>query len=124
MTTDQREFPLERVREALERIRDFPYVGVQASHAIVSIARDGLDALAALPQAQADGWQDIASAPKLDGKHLLLFGDGPGWMQCTHVGHWRDETGWRDWSGNPAFPTHWRPLPAPPVIAEHQTENL
>lgn len=33
---------IERMRLSLIRIRDFPYVGVKASHAIVSIARDGL----------------------------------------------------------------------------------
>lgn len=56
--TQDKHAPIDRVREALERIRDFPYVGVQASHAIVSIARDGLDALSAL---QRGGGMDVNS---------------------------------------------------------------
>lgn len=46
---------IQNVRVALERIRDFPYVGVQASHAIVSIARDGLASLEALSPPSALG---------------------------------------------------------------------
>lgn len=41
---------LERVKEALERIRDFPYSDVPEKHAIAAIASSGLEALSALKE--------------------------------------------------------------------------
>lgn len=84
------------------------------------------DALAAYDAAPAgDGWRPIESAPK-DGKWLLLYGNGSGFMACTFVGYWgrryADEPlGWQEAFAlrqPPARPSHWRPLPPPPAPRE------
>ncbi len=67
-------------------------------------------------------WRTIESAPKENGHHVLLFGDGPGFSQCAVVGYWYEynefgaAVGWRvlGHSDNPWYPTHWQPTPAPP----------
>jgi hypothetical protein len=81
--------------------------------------------LAALPsQAQADGWQDIASAPK-DGTKVLVSVAGRQWITiAAHATHGYRGHAWREIHSLGRVthyePTHWRPLPAPPVIAEQR----
>ena len=60
-------------------------------------------------------WQPIETAPK-DRLHVLLFGDGPGFKQCSFVGYWYEHDGvWLGFDHKPAGqPTHWMPLPKPP----------
>jgi hypothetical protein len=58
-------------------------------------------------------WQDISTAPK-DGSEVLLFAMGD-----MGICYWRDDkvmTGWT-WGLEKRFlnPTHWQPLPMPPV---------
>ena len=87
---------------------------------------DGLtDAiLTALSSAGIDceGWRDIESAPK-DGTRIILFGT----MQGSSVpgeefGNWfassnRKNGGWWVVFAMPFKPTHWRPLPLPPLAS-------
>ncbi len=65
---------------------------------------------------QENGWQDISTAPK-DGTQILAFDEGlilvTQWVELEGVDGW-----WDSGKIDPP-PTHWMPLPAPPVIAEH-----
>ena len=61
------------------------------------------------------GWQPIETAPK-DGRDLLLWDEGP------VLGFWRAGiSGFYDCVGGdpadpePFYPTHWHPLPEPPL---------
>jgi hypothetical protein len=66
-------------------------------------------------------WQPIETAPK-DGTHIILF-----WPYVTDEGHvtsgyWYlpgegEIAGWHSWdvNGYATPPTHWMPLPAPPL---------
>jgi hypothetical protein len=55
----------------------------------------------------AQGWRDIATAPR-DGDDLLVSDDETG---ARHVSYWTGEC----WSGPNGFkPTHWQPLPTAP----------
>jgi len=99
----------EYVREAadeIERLRAWNYRLLQRADA----------ALSAL---QRDGWQPIETAPKNRGKHLQMFGDGPGIRQCQFIGcWWDDEHGgvWQEtYSLQSVSPTHWKPLDPPPA---------
>lgn len=91
---------------------------------------DAEAALTAMRSAEPAGWMDIASAPK-DGTRLLLFTTHPGDQRIdlapfteVQIGYWEDavdapmrkeDAGWRaEWVGEP---THWQPLPAPPIAA-------
>ena len=71
-------------------------------------------------------WRDISSAPK-DGTPILCFyGNGYGmrrysvryWSSGTWGNHYREEwvDEWRQIRN--AQPTHWMPLPPPPVVEE------
>lgn len=75
-----------------------------------------------------DRWQPIETAPK-DGTRILLVDERGG----VFIGHWSDEAtfgrfetkpGWQIFDCEDDFyswrrvPTHWRPLPAPPVAAD------
>lgn len=70
-----------------------------------------------LASVEADGWLDIASAPK-DGTAVLLFAPGHG----RWIGRYKKRSPeWRlvgdphlNDGGTPVRPTHWHPLPAPP----------
>jgi hypothetical protein len=70
-------------------------------------------------------WLPIESAPQVHplngGESLLLAWVVPGIGEWVYVvGEWRD--GW--WSGeHKAYPTHWMPLPQPPVEALTQQQQ-
>lgn len=58
-----------------------------------------------------DGWQPIETAKK-SGHDVLLYT-----RSCVRLGFWDELRGgiWSIWPGRePAFPTHWMPLPAAP----------
>jgi hypothetical protein len=83
-----------------------------------AIARAAL----ATQERTADGWQDIASAPKDDSEFLAgLWWEGVWFQRITHEENPsgpHDSRGWNHRNGGfPARPTHWRPLPAPPIAA-------
>lgn len=59
-------------------------------------------------------WQPIASAPK-DGSPILTW-DG----EAMFVVEW-DAQSWYDADAWPRQPTHWMPLPSPPVAAGDPT---
>ncbi len=62
---------------------------------------------------QASAWQPIETAPK-NGAAVLAWGP----LNLTHVIYWSrdEEPGWTD--GEYTYePTHWMPLPVPPVPA-------
>ena len=78
-------------------------------------------------------WRDIETAPKDGSKLLLLVFPKEGYRDdydgCLHIGFWGSELMhepcfWCDWNDandeNPHYfamihPTHWMPLPDPPV---------
>lgn len=82
-------------------------------------------------QLEAQGWRDIASAPK-DGTRIMLA-----WKHGVVMARWRDEAAyakcerrpgwevddcegdcWFSFSLEPDAPTHWQPLPAPPTTEQ------
>ena len=63
----------------------------------------------ALSTAQAEGWRDIATAPK-DGRYLLLC--RPNYQPFS--GRWIDDE-WQDSMQLCREPSHWQPLPATPA---------
>lgn len=58
--------------------------------------------------------QPIATAPRREGEHLLLCGDGPTWTRCWKVGFWYDGAWHWDRIGQTWEPTHWYPAPTLP----------
>lgn len=84
-------------------------------------------ALQSIPAPQGS-WQPISTAPR-DGTWFLAQGDGRGlsgdFENCTFVCTWEDDlggyTGWQSVPGDyPAQPTHWMPLPNPPLGPEEE----
>lgn len=59
-------------------------------------------------------WQPIETAPR-DGTRVLLFRGE--WMESMGIGYWSND--WMEFTmvGGECFPgpTHWMPLPPPPV---------
>lgn len=58
-------------------------------------------------------WQPIETAPK-DGSEFI------GYVATSYQGgavvlHWYKKYGWIDWDYDVWEPTHWMPLPPPPV---------
>jgi len=126
-----------RLAEALERMRP-EFCGNQATLLeAAALIREQHAALAApQPNAAADGWMPIETAPK-DGTEIDLFSRhghreaGAAWglppHECGEMGRycdseWHDyEPGWvTDFWGEPQPDsefTHWRPLPAPPTLS-------
>lgn len=139
MTTDRRDEIIAGLRAA---IRD-PECPVQYSPLLIA-ARKALEepefdrgvthtvdllanALKVTDWVAGDGWQDIGTAPKM--KNIILFAvtdiadDGRvrNWKMDT--GYWSTGVECWTWSGYQVSkrdiqPTHWRPCPEPPVIAE------
>lgn len=88
--------------------------------ATASIARQ--NSTAAVPAAlrAPREWQSIDSAPK-DGTRLLLGAFHRTGVWLEHISNWEAEPndgdpGWIWWCYPEQAPTHWQPLPAPPVI--------
>lgn len=66
----------------------------------------------AIGNAQAEGWRDIATAPK-DGRELILLLTPSRWPQVAYSNTW-----WTAGFSVECKPTHWMPiraLPAPPT---------
>lgn len=85
--------------------------------ALIAECADGMKAIDAV---LADGWQPIATAPK-DGTAILIYpawghypnGERPGeayWFTSPRCARWQIAN-----LTIPCVPTHWRPLPPPPV---------
>lgn len=67
------------------------------------------------------GWRPMDSAPKDGTRFLALQGD-------RHFDCWWKDAGygeayWQDDADSEPDPTHWRPLPAPPVSQLKDTTN-
>lgn len=98
-------------REELAREVD-SWAGRAAFGRKVAAKRRRIAALlrAPAPQPQDDGWRDISAAPK-DGRRVMVCNDeSPDDMDTAS---WFED-GWYSADGL-QHPTHWRPLPAPPV---------
>lgn len=54
------------------------------------------------------GWQPIETAPK-DGGIILVWDDG------VALAWWHEQGYWTEDEGMISRPTHWMPLPKPPV---------
>lgn len=72
--------------------------------------------LALISHPQADAWRPIEMAPK-DGSRFLAF--QPGRDYQTFECWWQDDfsnwSGWQNERDNEPEPTHWQPLPHPPL---------
>lgn len=87
---------------------------IRLAPALLSAARRGLD---------ADGWRDIASAPK-DGTWILVWLGGV--ANCADTIQWAYDGWWNGCSGyvrSEGPPTHWRPLPDPPALIPTEREE-
>ena len=68
-------------------------------------------------------WQPIETAPR-DGISILLAHDI---FEYVVIGFWSETEDTEMWAGtgyDGAFPTHWMPLPAPPLTASPAPETL
>ena len=68
------------------------------------------------PQSQ---WQPIETAPKVDGAHILVFGNSPESIECIFVAAWDDFfEGFREvYGGEFVDATHWMSCPRSPEAA-------
>jgi hypothetical protein len=126
--------PPEAVRDAVEALEAAEELYQQG---IIEASKNGLyqrtndlrsKALASLrsrvptpaPDAVA-GWLPIDSAPK-DGSHVLLARAGEwssyGYYEAELDGWWEANTHWTDATDGQCYPTHWQPLPSPPLPLE------
>lgn len=89
------------------------YVSNQSKWALSQRHADELSALLASPCQQGQGWQPMETAPKDDGRDVIIA-DADGL-----VGHGffdRSNQVWRWLDDDPIDrPTHWQPMPLPPV---------
>ena len=95
--------------------------GVSQEHILAYTRKIALHcavALAAPPTAQAEGWRDIATAPK-DSKARLVWCPE---RKNIYAVTWLVKKGWVVFGGRllteDEQPTHWMPLPPPPTSAE------
>ncbi len=124
-----KECPVRRSNSAVERCpscratsSDGCGMAGLAGGRVIEASRQVLAALSTSP----GGWRDIESAPRdgtiflavnmrggtdLTFRHTFCFS-----AECPEGQTWAPNAGWRcpgrDW---PAYPTHWQPLPPPPV---------
>lgn len=97
-------------------------IGVRGKspHNIYNIADEALTALRALSATRTDLWEPIETAPK-DRSEILVWRKG---WRYPHNAVWDPNVGEEgSWENpfSPHFmdqPTHWQPLPAPPIITE------
>lgn len=60
-------------------------------------------------------WRDISTAPKDGTEVLVCLGE----ITCVATWNlWDGEEAWRDHYGFHFSPTHWMPLPAPPITEQ------
>lgn len=68
-------------------------------------------------------WQPIDSAPKESGKYLFCFGDSNGqFIKVVELGFTVDDN-WYLIGYHSKDPTHWMPLPEPPIEKEENDSN-
>ncbi len=125
-----------RLRAALEqhnRLRDWLFTAIDTIEPdeLKEVIRELLEADAenlalSEPQAAQD-WQPIETAPK-DGTTIIAYSPGGTYQNgiaypaCVGTAYWRnaDTLNPGMWCGpyNPrGYPTHWQPMPAPPVLS-------
>lgn len=124
MSLEEIELALMRISWLYGQHEDYPQDGsIMVYHELL---RDVKNALRQLLDAQK--WREIETAPK-DGTPVLLCDERTGsmrwavWAQLpSHAeGHNSDWLGWRDGTIEAGgqtvgvIPTHWRPLPLPPL---------
>jgi hypothetical protein len=124
---------VERLRAAYTSWNNPPSDGLPDGAGVVLEAADLLERLSRERGTVPEGWRDISTAPK-DGTSVLLFSSGE-----MVVARWDADYGFVDPEG--AFvaplsdgwdravkdhysdPTHWMPLPAPPINAVPKPEG-
>jgi hypothetical protein len=90
------------------------------------LAEKAAAALRSSPQGgDQDAWRPISSVPL--GEEVLVFGGRRPLSKTAHgrsvgIVHDRDELYRDDGTLRPSAPTHWSPLPAPP-LPDHQSQN-
>ncbi|MDB5656127.1 MAG: hypothetical protein JWQ94_3740 [Tardiphaga sp.] len=79
----------------------------------------GLKAAALEGSVAVPAWQPIETAPK-DGSTVLVWRPSEGEHYLAHVGvdFWSDKSWYR--SRRSQQPTHWQPLPAPPITRQER----
>lgn len=98
------------------------------------VADQIVDLIAALTAAERRGmneWRDMASAPK-DGTRIQVWDHGAwpaAWSEECQHGRFETKPGWQIFECDDPFysiaadnPTHWRPLPEPPLSQVEQEE--
>jgi hypothetical protein len=92
-------------RAAIPEEADAAYIAAANPTAILSL----LDELDASKARIAEGWQDIATAPKEEGAEVLLWDGLYRYLANRNGGEW-----WVLMEFTVTSATHWRPLPPPP----------
>lgn len=99
-------------KEARERvINDATLEGIDY-HLIVVAAEHGARAALSVIEGR-EGWQPIATAPKEDDL-ILVSGQWSNGLRWRAIGHASEDGVFGDWSDIDG-PTHWHPLPSPPI---------
>jgi len=73
---------------------------------------DAILRLLSVPSVLPEGWRPIESAPK-DGTRVIAVQDG----LEPEIQYWHVRVGWVNDGDHYRDPTHWKPLPPPPVSA-------
>lgn len=115
--------PGDGVRQALERIRDFPHDDTACEQAMSALARAAL--ASPLERVAGDGWRPIETARHKDGTRILAW-DGKQQFICFfrgehHKPH-QDKPGWFDQHIR-MKPTHWMPLGPSPSMTSTDREG-
>lgn len=78
----------------------------------------------ALRAPQGETWQPIETAPK-NGKRIIAWGPRLAVAECEYREQFHsDPAGWYRSNQHPeVMPTHWQPLPLPPVSGVGTPEN-
>lgn len=109
--------PEGRMRSALQWVRGIATLlggGVQQVEEHMAALEE---AVAAYDPAKAVGWQPIETAPRT-GIAVLLWQPWKSGRDCSVIGHYANGWADRDNEGMQPEPTHWMPLPSPPVVQE------
>lgn len=94
-------------------------LSTESAQNIVGIVREWLRVKSQVPAPCFDSttdWLPIETAPKDEGRHILLHGNGSNFTDCSFVGYWttykEKEPGWQMMSSKiHVEPTLWMPLP-------------
>lgn len=104
----------ERMEKAIEAVTDWDTAGLVNTGLVTDMAQAYLELI---KSSHLQGWQDISTAPR-DGTDIVMYGTGYNDKE-TFIGSWEKNT-WTAWYSCCSYaprakPTHWMPLPSPPM---------